>query len=365
MSVTEQSSQAEAMRLLKVLYDHNKTSSEPVLVERLATDVGLSEQEAQRAWRYLKDKGLIETFNIIYTARINASGIDAIEEVRRHPDRLAQSFPAVTYNIVNNNTTIGTAVNSPVQQTAGSGPPASSQDVAAKKTWIERLTSRTTALSALLIAIAGLLGTIPKIQEAATKAYCGVLPCAVTGPATPTYHVVRQVRCETRESIRNALIKWLEALSAKGDPIATRLVELYTSDPASIRGFQDSLFKGPESVASRAVMKSFYDAGIAYDFNRGFTQTDTFGGLLTTVPGEFCVGFISAAKNGGANGIDKFVIDFIQLSLLAAGKGPPSMVRDLIYNTGVGSTDKVTVALGMSEKLAGTALDQFKSRPAQ
>lgn len=185
MSATEQSSQAEAMRLLKVLYDHDQTSSDPVFVERSATHIGLTEREAQRAWRYLKDKGLIETFDIAYTARINASGIDAIEEVRQHPDRSAPSFPAVTYNIVNNSTTIGTAVNSPVQQTAGSVPPASSQVVATKKTLIERLTSRTTALSALLIAIAGLLGTIPKIQETATKAYCSLVPCGVTSVDVP------------------------------------------------------------------------------------------------------------------------------------------------------------------------------------
>ncbi|MGY3131121.1 hypothetical protein ACVWZM_001803 [Bradyrhizobium sp. USDA 4501] len=186
--VTEpQSSQARAMRLLKALYDHSKTASDPTLVEHLASGAGLTEPDAQRAWSYLKDKGLIETFSIPHTARINADGIDAIEEAERHPDQPAQSFPAVTYNIVNNTTNIGTAVNSPVQQTAGHSQPDRFGSASTKKTFIEQLTSRTTALTALLVAVAALLGAIPPVRKAATDAYCSLMPCATAAskPSTP------------------------------------------------------------------------------------------------------------------------------------------------------------------------------------
>jgi hypothetical protein len=174
------------MRLLKALYEHSKTTSDPAFVDQLAKPAGLTEHEAQRAWRYLKDKQVIETFNLPYTARINASGIDAIEEAEQHPDQPARSFPAVTYSIVNNTANVGTAVNSPVQQAAGStAPQQPSESISTKKSWIERLTSRTTALTALVVAIAGLLGTIPTIQDAATKAYCSVMRCATVSPNPP------------------------------------------------------------------------------------------------------------------------------------------------------------------------------------
>lgn len=161
--VTEpRSSQARAMRFLEALYDHSKTTSDPALVEHLASGAGLTEQEGHYAWSYLKDKGLIQTFGVPHTARINAHGIDAIEEAEQHPDQPARSFPAVTYNIVNNTTNIGTAFNSPVQQTAGSSQPDQSKSASTKKAFIERLTSRTTALTALLVAVTALLAAIPQ-----------------------------------------------------------------------------------------------------------------------------------------------------------------------------------------------------------
>lgn len=179
------SSQARAMRLLKALYDHGKSTSDPAFVEHLASGTGLTEQEAHHAWSYLKDKGLIQTFSVPLTARINAHGIDAIEEAEQHPDQPARSFPAVTYNIVNNTTNIGTAVNSPVQQTAGSSQPDQSKTASAKKTFTERLTSRTTALTALLVAVTALLAAVPPIRKAATDAYCSIVPCPAPTP-TPS-----------------------------------------------------------------------------------------------------------------------------------------------------------------------------------
>ena len=113
-------SQSKAWRLLKGIYDLTRASSEPVFVSQLGPSVGLTEVESQAAWRYLRDSGLIETFSIQGTARINAAGVNAIEGASRHPDQPIIGFPSVTYNIVNNTTSIGTAVNSPVQQ-AGQG----------------------------------------------------------------------------------------------------------------------------------------------------------------------------------------------------------------------------------------------------
>jgi len=111
-----QKSQSMALRLLKSIYDRTRGGGEPIVVAQLAESAGLTEPEAQAAWRYLKGRGLIETFSNLYTARINSNGIDAIEDAQSHPDQALKAFPSVTYNIVNNTTTIGTAINSPVQQ---------------------------------------------------------------------------------------------------------------------------------------------------------------------------------------------------------------------------------------------------------
>ena len=113
--VTENSTnQSKAMRLLKALYDATRAKTEPVDIEE--TNTGLSEEDAKAAWRYLRDRGLIDTFNILYTARINGAGVDAIEGAQRRPDQPSANFPSVSYNIVYNTMNVETLSNSPVQQ---------------------------------------------------------------------------------------------------------------------------------------------------------------------------------------------------------------------------------------------------------
>jgi hypothetical protein len=113
--VTENSTnQSKALRLLKALYDATRAKTEPGFIEEINT--GLSEEDAKAAWRYLKDRGLIDTFSIPYTARINGAGIDAIEGAQRRPDQPSSDFPSVSYNIVYNTMNVGTISNSPVQQ---------------------------------------------------------------------------------------------------------------------------------------------------------------------------------------------------------------------------------------------------------
>lgn len=113
--VTENSTnQSKALRLLKALYDATRAKTEPVFVEEMNT--GLSEEDAKAAWRYLKDRGLIDTFSIPNSARINGAGVDAIEGAQRRPDQPSSDFPSVSYNIVYNTMNVGTMSNSPVQQ---------------------------------------------------------------------------------------------------------------------------------------------------------------------------------------------------------------------------------------------------------
>ena len=111
-----QKSQSKALRLLKNIYDRTRDRNEPIFVTQLAAEAGLTEEEAQAGWRYLKDRDLIDTFNIPFTARINGNGIDEIENIQRHPDQPSAAFPSVTYNYTYNTINVGSAVNSPLQQ---------------------------------------------------------------------------------------------------------------------------------------------------------------------------------------------------------------------------------------------------------
>jgi len=113
--VTENSTnQSKAMRLLQALYDATRNQTEPVFITKLET--GLVQAEAEAAWRYHKDRILVDTFGLPYTARINGRGIDAIEGAKRRPDQPSASFPSVSYNIVKNTVNVGTISQSPLQQ---------------------------------------------------------------------------------------------------------------------------------------------------------------------------------------------------------------------------------------------------------
>lgn len=113
--MTENSTnQSKALLLLRVVYDATRAETEPVFISTLNT--GLAQADAEAAWRYLRDRQLIDAFGVPYTARINARGVDAIEGAMRRPDHPSANFPSVSYNIVNNAVNVGTMSHSPVQQ---------------------------------------------------------------------------------------------------------------------------------------------------------------------------------------------------------------------------------------------------------
>jgi len=107
--------QSNALRLLRAIYEQTHNQTNPVDdVTQLKT--GLTEEESKAAWRYLRDKGLIQTFNLDYAARINGNGVDAIENAQNHPNQPIAGFPSVTYNNVYNTLHVGSMFGSSVQQ---------------------------------------------------------------------------------------------------------------------------------------------------------------------------------------------------------------------------------------------------------
>ena len=254
---------------------------------------------------------------------------------------------------------------------------------------------------------------------------CAIHPLPEDVAGVDTYHIVRQIRCETRETLRYFVITWLEDLGRDhgdipGDPIARDLAARYEREPDSISGFHPRLFPGPQYVQVRNLINLFYDAGVAYNFNltmsenndltteinllkplseprftlgvkagalrerrnlRTFTITDTFSHLLTKlntpVRGKhYCDGQLVHANYiypiTGRIGVDKLVKSFIELTLFAnlAGKGPsgsglPTMADELTFTTSVNAsaTPKVVFApVGQAFQLADASLTGLAKR---
>jgi len=68
-----------AFSLLSAISTHSENNSTPVFV----TDLGLNmdEQAAKTAWEYLRDRNLIRTYSLPYSARINSNGTDLLAKI--------------------------------------------------------------------------------------------------------------------------------------------------------------------------------------------------------------------------------------------------------------------------------------------
>jgi hypothetical protein len=225
------------------------------------------------------------------------------------------------------------------------------------------------------------------------------LPEDVTGD--PTYFIVRQIRCETREAIIKSAIGWLTSdrnyEEGKVDA-ESRRIGFEFRDGRPVQQFDPKLFKG----RVQAIIKLFFETGIAYNFIldmtennnlsgdtnllklfkhgkgtlqisgvadrqrqnvRTFTVTDKFSGLIRTIPDDYCAGQIKEENFiypiTGKIGVAKVIQDFIRLALFAnlgsankdnPDKGPPTMVDAVEFTT--------TFSLSTGPKVVFTPLTQ-------
>jgi hypothetical protein len=215
---------------------------------------------------------------------------------------------------------------------------------------------------------------------------CAIHPLPENFAGVPTYTIVRQIRCETRQAIADSAIRWLTTESEDRVDPESRAIGLQFANGRPIQQFSPKLFKG--RVAS--IINLFFDTGVAYNFDlemsevnnldteinllkpftnskftlgikagldrsrkneRTFTVTDTFSGLIR-LPDTYCNGrslglaydFVVPENYlypvVGRIGADHLVHDFINLTLFAnlAGekdhpKGPPTLVDALEFQT--------------------------------
>jgi hypothetical protein len=88
-------SRNKALRLLIAIYEKTCGRRNPVFIHGL--NIGLEKAESEEGWRYLKDKGLIETFSIPFTARASAAGVDLIEAAQRDADESKRNSRALSH----------------------------------------------------------------------------------------------------------------------------------------------------------------------------------------------------------------------------------------------------------------------------
>jgi hypothetical protein len=229
---------------------------------------------------------------------------------------------------------------------------------------------------------------------------CALHPVPEDVTGVNTYHIARQIRCETRDAAREFVLNELRRLAADpdGDPIAKRLLTKYESEPDSISTFKPELFPGPNYARVRDFFTIVYSAGIAYNFDltmsednnigtnmsllgpwvpkftlgivadlnrtrtnqRTFTLTDTFGSLLTKlgtpVRGRrYCDGQIVQANYvypvAGSIGVDELVKTFFELifftnaahDLSKDPAGAPTIADKLTFTTTIDGTVTPTV----------------------
>src|ERR1700722_16576707 len=91
----------------------------------------------------------------------------------------------------------------------------------------------------------------PAAAAALLLSNCAIHPVPEDVTGVDTYHIVRQIRCETREAAAQLVLRELKRLGTDhpdqaADPIARTLVAKYEANPELISTFTPDLFPGPE-----------------------------------------------------------------------------------------------------------------------
>lgn len=217
---------------------------------------------------------------------------------------------------------------------------------------------------------------------------CAIRPLPEDVTGVSTFHIVRQIRCETRQAIIRSAVGWLK--TQPYDESARRIGAEFADGVRPIRTFHYGLFKHPRI---NSIVKLFSDTGVAYnyqltmtetndigggvnllkpftdakltvgfgaDFNRQrqnlrtFTVTDKFSHLIRDVPDDYCDDHIVEANYiypiAGKIGVEPVIQEFIRLTLFGrlggpveAPQGPPTLVDQLEFQTIVSANASPTI----------------------
>ncbi|MGY4157883.1 hypothetical protein ACVINW_003725 [Bradyrhizobium sp. USDA 4461] len=236
---------------------------------------------------------------------------------------------------------------------------------------------------------------------------CAIAPVTDDVAHISASNIARQVRCEARQAVINALLGYLASpdnnmnknkLDDYSYAVGVELQRAYNENPESIRTFDPSQVTG----FARTVTRLLYSTGIAYyydltgletnnidpaanlirptpitslvtlgltgNFDRqrqnewSFTITDNFGNLVQKTSESYCTNHLARTEDyvypiAGKVGLAKMIKEFTLMSLFenldavnkdvaAVKKGPPSMVQQLQFTTtiGGGASPKIVFA---------------------
>src|SRR5258708_5068101 len=99
---------------------------------------------------------------------------------------------------------------------------------------------------------------------------CAIHPLPENVRGVPTYTIVGQIRCETRQAVIDSALGWLQSESEDRVDPTSRAIGLQFINGRPIQEFRPGLFKGP--VAS--VIRLFFDTGVAYHFDLKMTEVN-------------------------------------------------------------------------------------------
>lgn len=252
----------------------------------------------------------------------------------------------------------------------------------------------------------GFLRGLALVTAAGLLAGCSIRPLPEDVTRVPTYHIVRQIRCEAREALGRLAIGWLK--NHRDDAHARRIGLEFDKGIRPISSLHYNLFRGH----TRHIMRLFYDAGIAYNYQlemtenndlsaelnflkpfsdstftsplnasskrqrvntRTFTVTDTFSGLLTKVGADYCAGHLAGENYvypiAGKIGMEPMIRDFVNLTLFAnldapADKNgaPPTMTDALAFETTLSASATPKITFIPANGLADAAITGSVSR---
>jgi hypothetical protein len=163
------------------------------------------------------------------------------------------------------------------------------------------------------------------------------LPEQVTGVDTP--HIVRQIRCETREAVKSTLMDFLASIAdgrfagypeGVRNPIADHLLALYAENPELMDTFNSSLFPGPQYVHEREAIDLLLKAGAAYTFDFDIFEDNDIGAtvnLLRDITPTFTAGINGSAKRRRSNERTFTVTDTFRFLLANLNAAKPRNVR--------------------------------------
>jgi hypothetical protein len=242
----------------------------------------------------------------------------------------------------------------------------------------------------------------------AAEAACSISPSTKDVTGLQTSDIVRQVRCETREGLRDNIVNWLSRYS-EGTP------EHILADSIKAQGEHYLFSEDQFPLAALPIIKEFEDAAIAYNFSfdmtevnnldatfdfmdivkktigsaavtagidrsreriQTFTVTDTFKTLLQ-MPLDFekyyCVKYARAQNMTypitGRVGVSNSITTFANLALFdnlgpSSDKSSRTFADTLTFTTKLAGSaaPKIVLVSGMGPRLADASINSTNSR---